>query len=169
MTGKTRYMSRRAILSAASITPAALFMLAVSPQVEAQIAASAAANNLRFDDGWKFGEICKHLWAAFAYGAGEAKIGGDVLNAALLKSVSHVVQNLSKFPADAKDIPTVICAYLCGAKAAAKAQEKNDTDPVIDKAIFDEAWDEVQSDMAAIIGRARRSAGVDSSQSGLAC
>jgi hypothetical protein len=66
-----------------------------------------------------------------------------------------VAQNLKDFPPDGKDIQTLICAYICGTKAAREAHiAKKDT---IDKDMFATAWKKTKDQTTPILARARAS------------
>jgi hypothetical protein len=165
MSEKRRPLSRRALLRSAGLTPIAVLALSSTKEVEAAIGTTVASLGLGNDDGVKFGEIVKHLWAALQYGSLGTEIGDDVLAAALNKSAQHIVSNLALFPSDGKDVETIGCAYLCGLKAATKAGTGT-----IDAAIFNEAWDETKTETQAKLARARAISGNDApGRGGMGC
>lgn len=149
MSQKQRFMSRRAILAAAGLTPAALLALSISPEVRAQISAALAGMQLPNEQGNKLARVIESLWTALAIGAKKVEMEPGVLQAALGKSLTPILNNLASFPDDGKHVPTLICAFICGDKAAAKAGNGK-----ITPAIFNEAWTETKNEMSSILAGA---------------
>jgi hypothetical protein len=98
--------------------------------------------------GLKFGLIASRLWEAFLKGVDLGRQPGmkpvsvkrDVFQKAAKMSGPYVLASLDKFDPNGDHMDVYRCCMACGIAAAGHAYLDDPDNPVIDQAIFHQAW-----------------------------